>query len=542
MSLTNDQNEPGNTSSSFYTEEDELFDYIHNLEDDKINEMLSKKVLPIWDYKSKENQNSTVLNISVFKKSLKITQILIDYCKDKKPEKVKEFINTPNDQGVTPLHYASFRGEVQIIKLLIENGADITKLTNRQLNVIHYSAQGNKPNSLMFFYLLFKENKDLENNSNLILEKDGGGSTSLHWAVYSLAEDYLLFLLNLDIFDSFIKKQNFVNQLDNQGYSALHLSVSSKSPRIAMKLLQNGANPSLVDKDGLTPLQLAIEKKQYEIINILKNTESCQCCNIKAPMKQEKKSIKNIILIFFVQIISSIIFCWWIFPIFLNYYNNLLFFVYIFLFFLFFLIYIILLNKNPGIKPKKDLEFLKRLIDDNKDLTRYCYKCFIRKTRHSKHCIICDNCYDKFDHHCFWINKCVAKKNYCWFFIFLFESVFYLIYIVCISIINLSKIIGLIISDDEYSINEFCEGFYITNFFLNLCERSFDDKLIIPLTINSILILAILSFLIPEFLLLILHIHVCCSNYKRKKYRTTTASTLSSASLMNANDSFISDN
>ena len=541
MSLTNKQNEPDNISSSIYTEEEELFDYIHNLEEDKINEMLNKNLLPIWEYKSKENQNSTVLNISVYKKSLKITQIFIDYCKDKKPEILKEFINTSNDQGVTPLHYASFRGEVPIIKLLIENGADINKLTNRQLNVIHYSAQGNKPNALMYFYILFKENKDLKDKSHLILEKDGGGSTSLHWAVYSLAEDYLLYLLNLDIFDSFIKKQNFVNQLDNQGYSALHLSVSSKSPRIAMKLLQNGANPSLVDKDGLTPLQLAIEKKQYEIINILKNSESCQCCNIKAPMKQEKKTNRNIILIFIVQIISSFILCWWIFPIFCFYYNDLHFFLYIFLLFLFFLIYIILLKKNPGIKPKKDLEFLKSLIDNNKDLTKYCYKCFVRKTRNSKHCIICDNCYEKFDHHCFWINKCVAKKNYRWFFIFLFESVFYLIFIVSIAIINLIKMINLKKSDDKYSIKIFCEEFYITKYFSDKCQKSFDDNLIAPIIINIILMLAILFFLIPEFLLLILHIHVCCSNYKRKKYRTTTASTLSSVSLMNSNDSFISD-
>ena len=42
--------------------------------------MLSKKKLPIWDYKSKENKNSSALNISVYKKSFIITKLLIDYC------------------------------------------------------------------------------------------------------------------------------------------------------------------------------------------------------------------------------------------------------------------------------------------------------------------------------------------------------------------------------------------------------------------------------------------------------------------------------
>ena len=311
-----------------------------------------------------------------------------------------------------------------------------------------------------------------------------------------------------------------------------------------MKLLQNGADPSLVDKDGQTPLGLAIEKKQFEIINILKNSQKCQCCNFKAPLKQEKKSIKNIILIFFTQIITTIILLWWIFPIFLNYYENKLwFFIYIGLLIIFFIIYIILLIKNPGVKQKKDLEYLKRLINDNKDLTRYCYKCYVRKTRNSKHCIICDKCYDKFDHHCFWINKCVAKKNYCLFFTFLFESVFYLIFILSISIINISKIIHLLIKEDQSKIpkDKFCDKYNITNsYYLKLCQKSFDN-MFLPLIINSILILVILSFLIPEFLLLILHIHVCCSNYKRKKYRATTSS-MSSVSLMNPNDSFESYN
>ena len=207
VDINNDDN-----SESFYTEEDELFDYILNLDDSNVKEMLSKKKLPIWDYKSKENKNSSALNISVYKKSFIITKLLIDYCKTENPEKLNDFINSPNDQGISPIHYASFKGDVSIIKLLMENGADINKITKRKLNVIHYSAQGNKP------------------------------------------EDFLLYLINLDIFDSEKEKYNFINQLDNDGNSALHLSVSSKSSRIALRLLQNGADSLLINKKGETPL------------------------------------------------------------------------------------------------------------------------------------------------------------------------------------------------------------------------------------------------------------------------------------------------
>ena len=535
MSLTKKQNEHCSISS-IYTEEEELFDLIHNEEVDKIREMLDQKILPIWEYKSKENQNATVLILSVYKKSLIITEILINYCKENNPEQLKEFINASNEQGVTPIHYASFRGEVQIIKLLLENGADINKKTNRNLNVIHYSAQGNKPNVLIFFYLFLKEKTEESNKYDLILEKDGGGSTSLHWAVYSLAEDYLLYLINLDIFNSVEEKINYINQLDSQGLSALHLSVSSKSPRITIKLLQNGANPLIVDNKGQNPLQLAIEKKHFEIINILKNTQKCEFCNIKAPVKQIKKSCKNIFLVFFFQIISIIIVFWSTLPIFISNYYEFLFgkislAVYIYFLIVFFILYLILLIKDPGKKPKKDLDFLKDLIDQNKDLTKYCYKCFIRKTRNSRHCVICDRCYANFDHHCFWINKCVAKRNYYLFIIFLFETAFYLLTVLAITITSLIKINN---NFKEYQ----CKNFIFENI-CNLWKNLFYDKIIFNLILNISLILIVISFLIPELLLLILHLNVCCTNYRIEKYRRKTNTSISTVSLVNVDDSYL---
>ena len=540
MEIENQNNE---SSEIMNTEEDELFDYIHNLDEANINELLSKKILPIWDYKSKENQNSSVLNISVYKKSYKITKIFIDYCKKNNSEKLKEFINAANDQGVTPLHYASFRGDVQIIQLLIENGGDMAKTTKRKLNVIHYCAQGNKPNALMYFYLKMKENQNENNQYKLIKDIDGGGSTPLHWAVYSIAEDLLLYLINLDIFESEEDRKKFINQKDKEGYSALHLSVSSKSSRIAMKLLQNGADPKVVDKKGETPLQLAEQKKQNDIIHILRNSQECQFCNVKAPVKQIKKSSNNIICVFSFQIIATLILFCSVLPIFLYNYNNkylkLLYYAYIFLLFLFFVIYFILLIIDPGVKMKNNLDGLKELIFDGKtDLTKYCYKCFIKKTRTSKHCIICDNCYDKFDHHCYWINKCVAKRNYKFFIIFLFEAAVYLIIILAITVLSLIKINKL--NSSSYEKEKLCKNYIKLNFdFLqDSCKIIFNkNNFIIHLSLNILLILIILSFLIPEFLLLILHMHVIFTNYREEKNRRATS--FSTASLLNEDDSSI---
>ena len=428
------ENKDNSSTSSNYTEEDELFEYISNQDENNVDNFLGRKKYPIYDFRTKDGKGSTVLHISVYKKNFNIVKKLIDYCKIYFPDKVNKFINEENTKGICPIHYASFRGNIDIIKLLIENGADITKKTQKNLNIIHYCAQGNMPNSLMYFYLKFRENKVTKKKIKykLILEKDLADSTILHWAVYSVAEDFLLYLINLNIFDSEQEKLNFINMQDKNGFTALHLCIISKSSRIALKLLQNGADTSLRDNNQRTPLDLAILKGQDEIRDLLRESEKCQLCRLKVPLRHIKKSYKNVIFIFVFQIISLLILIFSTLPVIFyeydnNQYINILFYVFLFFLILFLVFYFLLLIIDPGIKRCRSLEELQSLLKNKVDLTKYCYKCFVLRTKTSKHCIICNCCYDNFDHHCYWINKCVAKNNFALSIIFLFITTFYLL-------------------------------------------------------------------------------------------------------------------
>ena len=502
--------------------EEEFFEYIDNEDIDKIKEALNKNK-EIWKYKSKENDDSTVIHISVFKKLYEITKIIIDYCRDKNKDGLKDFINEKNKMGTTAIHFAAFKGDIKMIKLLIENGADIYATTNRQLNIFHYSAQGNKPTSLMYFYLNYfyltseKDEKIIE----LIKAKDSGGSTPLHWAAYSNAEDILLYLINLKIFSNENERDAFINQQDNQGFTALHLSVSSKSIRIVMKLLQNGVNPLIQDKKGNTPLTLAKNKNLRDIVVIIKNSLGCELCNMKAPVKQTKKSIKNIILVFAIQILTTFIIFISILSIAFNTslndrnsFYDVFFIIYLATLIIFFILYLGLLIINPGRIEPKDENYLNRLINKGEDLNQYCYECYVKKSKERKHCIICHNCYDKFDHHCYWINKCVAKNNYCIFLCFLVETFLYLIVVLIISILG---IIHLIQGNNGEN--------YIYN---NFTSVTFKSDIILHNNIyyyilNIILILLNLFFLIPETLLLILHLRIYITNYRENKSRINMA-------------------
>ncbi|ERN17362.1 probable protein S-acyltransferase 7 [Amborella trichopoda] len=60
---------------------------------------------------------------------------------------------------------------------------------------------------------------------------------------------------------------------------------------------------------------------------------------------------------------------------------------------------------------------------------KYCTICMIFRPPRSCHCAICDNCVERFDHHCPWVGQCIGLRNHKHYLAFLSSALLLYLYI-----------------------------------------------------------------------------------------------------------------
>jgi len=183
-------------------------------------------------------------------------------------------------EGYTPLLMAAARGHVDVVRCLLENGADVNARANRDFTPLMMAITNNRVNVAIF---LIEHGADVN-----IQGKDG--KTALHYAVFRdsrLCQKFpcvcgVCFIENgadvnvraamndsrshtpLMLVTILVEHGANIDLQDKQGDTALHCAVCSNSLEVAHALLSHGAS-QLFSNQGLTPLLLA----SYECKNTM---------------------------------------------------------------------------------------------------------------------------------------------------------------------------------------------------------------------------------------------------------------------------------
>ena len=76
-----------------------------------------------------------------------LSYVLFDACKNGNIDLVKKLlsygadVNAKNNDGWTPLHYASRNGHTEIVKLLLEHGVDVNCKNNNGYTPLHLASE-----------------------------------------------------------------------------------------------------------------------------------------------------------------------------------------------------------------------------------------------------------------------------------------------------------------------------------------------------------------------------------------------------------------
>lgn len=152
----------------------------------------------------------------------------------------------------SPLHMGVYCNNVDAVRLLVENGADLEVRDHAEATPLHRAVQGA---SVTIATLLVESGANVDAISKT-------GRTPLYWA--SAKEENAA----PEIFELLIKAGADLAFADDIGYTPLHSAVHS-TPEIVKLLIKNGADVNAGRGTGETPLHVAMIGGGIEIIKIL---------------------------------------------------------------------------------------------------------------------------------------------------------------------------------------------------------------------------------------------------------------------------------
>ncbi len=177
-------------------------------------------------------------------------------------------------------------GQIEEVKKLLEDGADVNHLFPDGISYLHVAVVNNQPEIVDLL---------LKANANVNAVDPGTGATPLHLAALYGRVDIATKLikkgadvnanmkLNISpllvatqfnqpqVIELLLNNKANIQHRDQEGFSALHFAAQNGNDIIARILISHGANIKMQDNTRkATPLQIATEGKHMNVVQLLK--------------------------------------------------------------------------------------------------------------------------------------------------------------------------------------------------------------------------------------------------------------------------------
>nr|CAH8855537.1 unnamed protein product [Trichobilharzia regenti] len=205
---------------------------------DSLHNVSNGNVRSVWSYVVNE-KDLPKLHKAVWKEDIKKVRNLV-----RREPMVGDKYNR------TPLHYACFKGNEDIVRELLEFNAKVNVVDNNFQTPLMKAIEGGFCQCIK---LLMDYRADLT-------VQDSEGNAAIHQAINSSSPEIVSLLIKAGV---------SINTHNKEGKTGLHLAVERQDVKMVSHLLNNGAEVNCVDKNGRSALMLACLQGNSKITEIL---------------------------------------------------------------------------------------------------------------------------------------------------------------------------------------------------------------------------------------------------------------------------------
>ena len=161
-------------------------------------------------------------------------------------------INTCDDHGFMPIHYACRRPAIKIVKYLVQMGADVNCIAQNQRadTPLSAAAQGG---DLEVVHFLIERGAEID-------YKNGFHVSPLHIAIKDSKKIVAIYLIH---------NGADIELTDSEGHTSLHWAAYKGEKRVMENLIRAKANLLAVDNNGMLPLHWTAVHGHIECMNLL---------------------------------------------------------------------------------------------------------------------------------------------------------------------------------------------------------------------------------------------------------------------------------